>query len=202
MSFDQYALQWDNERRIQRAKRIAEEMSNKFTQVRYENALEFGCGTALVGFNLMDRFDNLLLMDSSAGMVEIANRKIINSDASHVRAVQMDLLNESIEERFQMIFSSMVFHHIADTDKILSKLYAVLEPQGEICIVDIDEEDGHFHDDYPGFDGHNGFNHESLKAKFESAGFKNIKVENFYHDFKQTKDKAIPYSLFILMASK
>ncbi len=202
MSFDQYALQWDSERRIQRAKCIAEEMTKKFKQKTYKKALEFGCGTALVGFNLKDRFENLLLIDSSAGMVEIANHKIINSEASHVHAIQMDLLDEKIEENFQMIFSSMVFHHINDTDKILSKLYAILEPEGEICIVDIDEEDGHFHDDYPGFDGHNGFNHESLKAKFESAGFKNIKMENFYHDFKQSKDKAIPYSLFILWATK
>ena len=54
MSFDNYAKTWDTEKRINRAKIISNEISNSIDIHKNYSAMEFGCGTGLVSFNLYD----------------------------------------------------------------------------------------------------------------------------------------------------
>ena len=81
MKFDQLAKKWDDEKRIERAKQIAVAIKSKFKADHYASGLEFGCGTALVSFNLKSYFDKLLLIDSSEGMIQIVQDKIDASDS-------------------------------------------------------------------------------------------------------------------------
>jgi tRNA/tmRNA/rRNA uracil-C5-methylase (TrmA/RlmC/RlmD family) len=41
-----------------------------------ESAVEFGCGTGLVGFQLIENFKSITFVDSSSGMIEQVNKKI------------------------------------------------------------------------------------------------------------------------------
>ncbi len=84
----------------------------------------------------------------------------------------------------------------------MTRFYNLLNEKGEICIVDIDLEDGRFHSAYPEFDGHNGFDHKELIKIAESIGFKNIEINSFYNDVKVVQDENIDYSLFIMHANK
>ncbi len=203
MNFDDYAKTWDTDKRIIRAKTIACEIGKSIGESRNYSAMEFGCGTGLVSFNLYDKFKDITLIDSSKAMIEVLNSKIDRYQVSNMTAIQLDILSDkTIDKRFDVIYSSMVLHHIHDTRGIVKKLYELLNEDGYLCIVDLDEEDGSFHKDYEDYDGHNGFNQDELKSIIKETGFKDLKSNTFYHDIKVIDNKEIKYSLFLMKAQK
>ena len=52
MNFNEQAMNWDSSRRMIRAKKIAEEIIKVVKPEQYQKALEFGCGTGLISFDL------------------------------------------------------------------------------------------------------------------------------------------------------
>lgn len=203
MRFDENAKNWDTEKRINNAKIIGNEIANSIASNKNYSAMEFGCGTGLISFNLYDRFQKVTLIDSSKGMIDILNSKIIKCKINNMVAKHLDITNEnSIDEKFDVIYNSMALHHIQDTSSIVETFYKLLNDEGYLCIVDLNEEDGSFHKEYPDFDGHNGFNQEELKRTLVSAGFNNIESNTFFYDEKVIGDKKTNYSLFIMKARK
>lgn len=203
MSFDNYAKNWDTETRIERAKIVANEIINSIEIDNGYNAMEFGCGTGLVSFNIHDKFKSITLVDSSKGMIDILNSKIENYKVRNMFPYHLDITNEQfLEKRYDVIYSSMVLHHIHDTADIINKFYQLLNENGYLCIVDLDEEDGSFHKKYPEFDGHNGFNQNALNNILIRAGFKDVEANTFYYDEKIIEGKKIEYSLFLIKARK
>lgn len=67
-------------------------------------------------------------------------------------------------------------------------------------MVDLDEEDGSFHEDFPDFDGHNGYSKSGLRQAALDAGFADVKIDTFYYDIRKGRAKDTPYSLFIMAA--
>lgn len=202
-NFDNYATAWDTAMRINRAKKVAQEIKNNVTVLPNTSAMEFGCGTGLVSFNLYKHIGAITLVDTSPGMIDILNEKIRGYGATNMKSLQADIFSEGqVTEQFDLIYHSMVLHHIIDTQGVLSKFYDRLQSGGQLCIVDLDEEDGSFHHKYPDFDGHNGFNQEALQKKLTEAGFTNVKSHSFYFDTKEMKGEEKPYSLFIMTATK
>ena len=203
MSFDQYAKNWDTDKRINRAKIIANEIGNSIAIDENYSAMEFGCGTGLISFNLYDKFKKITLIDSSKGMIDILNSKINKYKIDNMITNHLDISNEnSLDEKFDIIYNSMVLHHINNTTTIIKKFYQLLNNDGYLCIVDLNEEDGSFHKEYPDFDGHNGFNQEELKRILVSAGFEDIEANTFFYDEKVVDGKKISYSLFLMKARK
>ena len=202
MNYDLIARTWDNDYRINRAKDIAEEIAKHIPE-KCSSAMEFGCGTGLISFFLMDIFQKIILIDSSQGMIDTLTEKIRNANIKNMDPIMIDLANERYSgSKLDVIYSSMAYHHIIETEKITSILFDLICENGCICIVDLDEDDGGFHLNEPQFDGHNGFNQEDISRIFSEAGFVNISIHTFYHDIKKFEDKQIPYSLFFLYAEK
>ena len=203
MSFDDYAKTWDIEKRIYRAKIISNEISNSIDINKKYSAMEFGCGTGLVSFNLYDKFKKITLIDSSKGMIDILNSKIYKYKVNNMVTSNIDISDENLLNiKFDVIYNSMVIHHIHDTSSIIKKFYKLLNKDGYLCIVDLDEEDGSFHKKYPDFDGHNGFNQEKLKSILISAGFNDIESNTFFYDEKIIEGQKVNYSLFLMKARK
>jgi 2-polyprenyl-3-methyl-5-hydroxy-6-metoxy-1,4-benzoquinol methylase len=203
MSFDEYAKNWDTEKRINRAKVIAKEIANAIDVERNCSAMEFGCGTGLISFNLHEKFKKITLIDSSKGMIGILNSKINKYKINNMTAKNLDISNENaVDESFDVIYNSMVLHHIHDVRAMVKSFYELLNSNGCLCIVDLNEEDGSFHKNYLEFDGHNGFEQEELKAILAHAGFEDIESNTFYFDEKVVEGKKISYSLFLMKAYK
>jgi len=198
-----YADEWDTEARVKRAKCISDEIGRVLTREKYETAMEFGCGTGLISFNLLDRFEKATLVDSSTGMIDVLHKKILKYNVDNIEPLHVDVTSQGIQNRtFDAIYSSLVLHHIVGIEDILREFYNLLNEDGELCIVDIDEEDGRFHRKYPEFDGHNGFNHDELRGILESLGYKDIEIRTFYNGEKTFEGEKIDYSLFVLRAQK
>lgn len=203
MGFDEDAKQWDNAMRINRAKQVADRIYSEIDSTREYSAMEFGCGTGLVSFNLQDKLKKITLIDSSMGMIEELNKKINKYEVKNMVAIKVDITEEnSLEMKYDLIYNSMVLHHIPDTRAIIKDFYKLLNDEGLLCIVDLDKEDGRFHKKYTDFDGHNGFEQEELKKLMLEAGFKDVKSESFYFDEKVVDDERIAYSLFIIKGRK
>lgn len=203
MSFDNYAKTWDTDKRIERAKIIANEIASSIEINKNCSAMEFGCGTGLVSFNLYDKFKSITLVDSSKGMIDILKAKIDSYKVDNMVPYLLDITAESsLNMKFDVIYNSMVLHHISNTEDIIKNFYNLLNKDGYLCIVDLDKEDGSFHKNYPDFDGHNGFNQEELKSILVNAGFEDVEVKTFYYDEKLIDDEKVNYSLFLIKGRK
>jgi ubiquinone/menaquinone biosynthesis C-methylase UbiE len=203
MSFDETAQNWDTELRINRAKKIADEISKSIDIDKNYSAMEFGCGTALLSFNLYDKFKKITLIDTSKGMIDVLNSKIKKYKVGNMFTNNVDISEEnSLDMKFDVIYNSLVLHEIHNTEAIIKNFYELLNKDGYLCIVDLDEEDGSFHKNYLNFDGHNGFNQEKLKNILSDSGFKDIESNTFYYDVKVIGDEKIKYSLFLMKARK
>ncbi|MCL2201529.1 MAG: methyltransferase domain-containing protein [Oscillospiraceae bacterium] len=208
-NFDQMAESYDTENRIQRAELIAEKIRTHITCGSGKTAMEFGCGTGLVGLSLSGVFEKLLLVDSSSEMIKQVEAKLtaFGKPAAHhtseITVLCCDLLQEIPENlKVDYIFSSLVLHHIEDTPAALQVFNKLLNDGGRLIIVDIDKEDGGFHAGYADFDGHNGFEQSELAELTVAAGFRAVEIETFHRDVKTHEGTETPYTLFILTAEK
>lgn len=203
MDFNTEAINWDNEKRVRRAEIIANEILKEL-QIKEDNtALEFGCGTGLVSFNLYDKFKHITLIDTSKGMIDTLKSKIQNSEIKNMTALQiLQSIELTVEEKYDIIYTSMALHHINDVRATLNSLYKLLKNDGYICIIDLIEDDGSFHKLEKDFDGHNGFNQNELKNLLTEVGFRDVKSNVFYEDYKIIDDTKINYSLFIMLGKK
>lgn len=204
MDFNSEATNWDNERREKRAKIITDEIIKSLQIKEHYHALEFGCGTGLLSFNLIDKFEHITLIDTSEGMIETLNCKIHNSKVKNMTAIQVDINYDSEiqDKKYDVIYTSMALHHIIDIRTTLENLYGLLMDNGYLCIVELLEDDGSFHKLEKDFNGHNGFNQNELKELLEELGFNSIVTNIFYNDVKIIEGSEINYSLFLMIGKK
>ena len=199
MSFDEKAKTWDREDRVIREKEVEKEIISGLELPKESSVMEFGCGTGLVSFNLIENFDKITLIDSSQGMIDVVNEKIESYNAKNMVATCMDFTKgERPNEKFDFIYNSMVLHHIPDTKAIVFDFYKRLKKKGILAIVDLDNEDGSFHGKEHDFNGHLGFNQEELTDLLVDTGFEIIESKSFYTIEKNEKN----YTLFVIKAVK
>lgn len=203
MDFNMEAAKWDNERRSNRAKLIADEIL-KYIEVKDDyDAMEFGCGTGLISFNLKDKFRHITLIDTSEGMIDALNEKIQNFKVGNMTALQADINNRALtNNKFDVIYTSMALHHITDVETVLKSLYNLMNDDGYLCVVELVEDDGSFHKLEKDFVGHNGFDQNKLKDTLSKIGFRDISTNIFYNDDKIIEDTKINYSLFLMVGRK
>lgn len=202
-NFDEMAKNFDTDARKSRSIMIAEEISKHINDGEYQVGMEYGCGTGLVGKQLIDKFERLIFADASAGMVEQIKQKLVAIGKSADDAIQCDLIKELPQGLgVDCIFSSLVLHHIDDTAEIFKRFYNVLNDKGRLIIIDLDSDEGCYHADMDDFEGHNGFKQEDLIDLSKQAGFSEVTIESFYHSTKMAHGEEKPYSFFILDALK
>lgn len=201
--FDDEAKEWDTPYRAKRAEAIAAEINKQVKFSSTDNVLEFGCGTALVSSSLINYIGSLSLMDNSTGMLEVAQAKIKAIAPQKLAAAASDLFSPLLPDgSFDGIYTSMVLHHVLDIADVGQRFYQLLKPGGKLCIVDLNPDDGSFHADDGGFDGHNGFDPKALAQEFTGFGFTCDYCDTFYTSVKKAPGRDVPYSLFILVMKK
>ena len=203
--FDQRAATWDDDPvKAARAHAVADAIRREVPFRPGMRALEYGCGTGLLGFALAPFPGELTLADASDGMLDVLRGKIAATGAHNMSAVKLDLLADAPPaarfDRYDLVCLLMVLHHIPDTDGILRKFHAILAPGGHLCIGDLDPEGGAFHG--PGFDGHNGFDREVLAAKARAAGFANVRFTTAYENPRKVGGAMRVFPVFLMVADR
>ena len=200
--FDQKAQQWDAKPiRVERALAVADSIKTEAPLSSHMTALEYGCGTGLVSFALQSELGHITLADSSTGMLTVLQEKIAAANIQNMTSLQLDLITDPLPaERYQLIYTLLTLHHIPDTAKILRAFYDLLDPQGYLCVADLDKEDGSFHEDE--FHGHLGFDREELAAQVEQIGFQNIRFTTAFHMIKDVQGVSQDFPIFLMVAQK
>lgn len=198
--FDKKAQNWDNNPgKIARAKNIAEEIIEIIKPTKKMKALEFGCGTGLLSFQLKNYFEEITLVDTSKGMIDVLKEKVKKLKIENFKPLLVDVLENSKNiSKTDVIYTLMTMHHIMDIDKAINKFHTLLNKNGYLCIADLVEEDGSFHSTVQNFIGHNGFNKSTLTEILHKNGFKAIHYSICYEIEKSDKK----YPLFLLIAKK
>jgi tRNA (cmo5U34)-methyltransferase len=201
--FDLKALAWDNNpMHFDRSAAIAKKMIAALPLNKKMTALEFGAGTGILSFMLKDTLKEILMIDSSAEMINITNQKIKAARISNLKTMVFDLdQNNFTGASFDLIFTQMVMHHVSDISEMFVKFHNMLSPGGYLAIADLYKEDGSFHGE--GFSGHNGFNVEELKTSLNRSNLAVTSLEEcFIIERKITENKTNKYPVFLITARR
>jgi ubiquinone/menaquinone biosynthesis C-methylase UbiE len=200
--FDNKAAEWDNNpMHRDRSEAIANGIINSIPLNKEMRVLEFGAGTGITSFILMDRVKEIILMDNSSEMVKVMNEKIRASNANNLKALNFNMEHTDYkDEKFDLIITQMVLHHVADIDLIISRFRKLLNPGGYLAIADLYTEDGSFHG--PGFTGHKGFDIAELSVLLGKQGFTNITSGKCFVINKKISDALTKqFDVFLLISS-
>ncbi len=175
--FDDEAATWDDDpvhekRQVAVARAIEEAVSLSPGM----SAVDVGGGTGRLSILLADQIGSVVVTDPSAGMVQVAQKRIETAGlGDRLRAVQVDLTTERLDGAYDVVWSSMALHHVHDLDGLLRSVAGLLVTGGRLCIADLDEDpDGAFHADKVDFDGHHGFDRQRLAEQLAGAGFADV----------------------------
>jgi len=108
------------------------------------SVLDIGCGTGDILIQLRRLGIELYGIDPSSFMLELAEKKIRDSDPNHeISPVFLSRGNNRhipFDREFDIIFSSLSFHHWKDRDESIPDILARLSGHGEFVIYEYDGE--------------------------------------------------------------
>jgi ubiquinone/menaquinone biosynthesis C-methylase UbiE len=201
-NFDNIASNWDTPYRIERSQVISKKIIANIPDEAFSNILEFGCGTGLITFNIIDKIQKGLLIDTSENMISVVKQKISTSGYNNIIGQCIEISNIDINSGFSFVYSSMVLHHIDNIDLLAKTFYNILSKHGYLCIVDLCKDNGLFHKNEIGFKGHNGFDIKEMENIFSNNGFAIINSEIIYSGNKSIDNQDHRYELFIIRMRK
>jgi ubiquinone/menaquinone biosynthesis C-methylase UbiE len=175
--FDQNAASWDEkEYRIRLAENIAAAIQSQVPLHADMDLLDFGCGTGLVSLSLAAETKSLTGVDTSAGMLAVFKEKATGLGLANVTGINLNLDDgDHLPGMYDLIISSMTFHHVKNITRAIESLVRALKPGGHLCIADLDSDFGLFHSDNTDVH-HFGFEREVMMEHFRSAGLIGVGV--------------------------
>ena len=143
--FNEMANKWDTPEKVEKFKILANKIKTQLGSFSYQSVMDLGCGTGLLGLEFVDENISLLGLDTSEGMLHVFAQKTL--DYPQIESLLLNLEEQTIDKKFDLIVSSMAFHHLTNPATMIRKLKGMLNKGGKLAIVDLDEEDGSFHPD-------------------------------------------------------
>jgi SAM-dependent methyltransferase len=110
--------------------------------LRPRRILDLGSGTGTGAFALLERFEgaDAIALDKSAQLLHhLRGKARVRGVADRVRTVQADLdaawpATDSID----LVWASSSLHHMTDPDRVLTEVFAALNPGGLLVVVEMD----------------------------------------------------------------
>lgn len=194
--FEMIASVYDTSERIHIAKVSSDAIREYLVDTKRKNAIDFGCGTGLVGMNLLNDFKSMLFLDTSPNMIHQIKQKISDANLENVDTLCFDFEKDRLSDlHTDYIFMVQVLLHIQDVELLLSRLFDVLNEGGHLLIVDFNKNENIVSDIV-----HNGFEQEKLTEIITKIGFKNIQSKTIYSGSKLFMGQDA--SMFILDSQK
>jgi ubiquinone/menaquinone biosynthesis C-methylase UbiE len=202
--FNEKAAGWDAEvRRLNTAAAVAEAIRGCIKLSSEMTAMDFGCGTGLVAMHLQPQLGRIDAMDTSQEMLNMLRQKLDTHTISNIHAILVRPDDYQFpEQAYDLIFSSLTLHHVADYRKLLAHFYQALKSNGRLALADLLTEDGDFHDNNDTVE-HFGFEETLLREAAQEAGFRDISFRIIYHIKKVVTAGTIKsFPLFLLTSGK
>ncbi|BCJ94190.1 methyltransferase type 12 [Anaerocolumna cellulosilytica] len=194
--FEMIANMYDTPERIQIAKVSSEAIGEFLVDSNGKDAIDFGCGTGLVGMDLLNKLNSILFLDTSQNMIHQVEQKITSANIQNAATLCFDFEKDNLSDvHADYIFMVQVLLHINDIELVLSRLYEVLKDKGHLIVVDYNKNENIDSDMV-----HNGFSQTELNDRMSNIGYRNIQSKTFYNGSKIFMGQDA--SLFILDAEK
>src|SRR3954454_10872211 len=116
--FDDEAATWDDDPgHEQRQVAVAQAIKEALNLSPRMRAVDVGGGTGRLSILLADLVGSVVVTDPSAGMVQVARKRIAEAGLSdRLRAVQADLRIDRLDGAYDVVWSSMALHHVQDVE--------------------------------------------------------------------------------------
>lgn len=194
--FEEMARRYDTGERVEMAGIIARAIRSALADTQAKKAMDYGCGTGLIGLALNDLFASMLLVDTSPQMIAQVDRKIESAHIPHATTLCADFTRQAPPGiRVDCILLSQVLLHVPDCALLLRRLHGLLSPAGQLILVDFDANEN-----VPSDRVHPGFDQASLLLLLQSIGFASTHAHTFFHGQKIFMNQDA--SLFLLDAAK
>lgn len=177
--FDLMASKYDTEERVMIAKIIADNIREQVVDGQNKSLIDFGCGTGLVGLELVNDVREITFVDAAANMIEEVKKKIESSNIKNAKTLVCDIMVDDVNIKADYVIISQTLLHIKDIKPFLCRIYDMLNTDGHIIIVDFDKNNDIVSDDV-----HNGFERDVFIKEVSEVGFDNITARTFYHGEK------------------
>ncbi|GAB4817545.1 hypothetical protein N2152v2_004591 [Parachlorella kessleri] len=216
-AFDQKAKEFDANPMLLDINSAASKALKAEVLQPHMDVLDFGCGTGLLALGIADSVASVLGVDNSSGMIEALQAKVdAKGPRFNVRAACVDLVDPSslhaandvanpYPEKFDVVASTMTFHHIENITDMLVLLAHHLKPGGKLAVFDFAKsEDSHrFHAPSHAHTVHHhgGFTPEDFCKYFRDAGLEDVSCHEV-HRFKKAAgdDKSVILEFGLLLA--
>lgn len=201
--FDQAAEEWDSfEPRKKMIRSISERMFEHLPLNAEMDVLDFGCGTGLLSLRVADQVKSLTGLDTSAGMLKTFEQKATQMGLQNTRTHWLDLTQKmEIPGQYDLIVSSMVFHHVKELNPVLVLLHHALKPGGQLRIADLDLDGGLFHENAKDV-FHAGFDRKAFAEELKTDGFSAVKLTDATSITKPIGDELRTFSIFLATGEK
>ncbi|MEW5904196.1 MAG: methyltransferase domain-containing protein [Pseudomonadota bacterium] len=199
--FESVAARWDsNPGRVRIATDVAAAIKREVALRADMAVLDYGCGTGLLGLQLLPHVASLTGADSSPAMLEMLAQKKAAQGLHNVATQLVDFEHGAhASGSYDLIVSSMVTHHVPDTAALFSEWRRLLKTGGQVAFADLDSEDGAFHGDNTGV-FHLGFDRTHLRSLLREAGFEAVRDTTATVVRKEVADKPREFPIFLITA--
>jgi ubiquinone/menaquinone biosynthesis C-methylase UbiE len=120
--------EWYRTKTGQYVDRVEKWLVFSMMRTRSGKALDLGCGTGNCPLELLKRGFDVIGLDASEGMLEVARSKGLNC----VKGDAYELPFE--DETFDLVLSVTMFEFIHEPERALREIHRVLKPGGEVVI--------------------------------------------------------------------
>lgn len=202
--FDLAALTWDEKpQRVQLNRDIFIAIESMVKMTGGMEVLDFGCGTGLLSLQMLERTGRVTCADSSAGMLEVLESKVKNAGIVGIKTIHLVSDDaDGITGSYDLITSSMTFHHVKDVQPLVKKLAGHLKRGGTMCVADLDPDEGKFHEDNTGVH-HYGFTREKIMEYFRDAGLSEVEAMTAASvEKKNDAGEPVSFTVFLVTGSK
>jgi ubiquinone/menaquinone biosynthesis C-methylase UbiE len=192
--FDLIAESYDTPERTRVANAVADAIRERLGESKGRTAIDYGCGTGLVGMQLLEDFSSILLVDASVNMVKQVKTKLEKPGIKNAKVRCHDFMTEvPAGLRTDCVILVQVLLHESDVTTLPARLRTVLVDGGRLIIVDFDKNDK-----VTSSEVHAGFEQKELSCILSKLSFTGIRSETFFYSEKMLMDQAA--SLFIMTA--
>jgi ubiquinone/menaquinone biosynthesis C-methylase UbiE len=198
--FDRLASNWEkDEKRTKLAKLIFNSIKENLILRTNLTIADIGTGTGLLLVQLLPYAKQIDGFDNSQAMMNVLREKLISNEIKNVETVTFNADKDELpENKYDLVVSSMAFHHIAETENILKKISKSLKIGGQIAIADLETEDGTFHSEMTDDIKHKGFDKSGFEQLMKNSGFENAEVKTAFSVIREEKS----YPVFLAFGRK
>ncbi|ETD69334.1 methyltransferase [Pelistega indica] len=193
--FNASAREWDKRHTSNQLAPLPQKLLSKVKFDKHMHVLDFGAGTGLLATAVAPLVEKVTALDTSTEMLKVLSEK----GFANIETVEKDIF-EGLPEKYDVIVSSMAMHHVKDTQGLFHAFANSLNPDGELALIDLFEEDGTFHgNNIAKGVQHFGFDPDKLSEYAEKAGFTHIQISEIH---RLVRDNGRIYPQFLMQAVK